>query len=115
MAHQLRQIVQGLGDLPSQSDGLRTDTMDGTLDPGETVGVAMAELNQAAQRVNAAADQVRGRAEQGRPPLRGHRLMDGCGQVLCDGQVPWYGSEKSDGDRTGMPSWCRRRGPDRRR
>ena len=59
MAHQLRQIVQGLGELPTQSDGLRTDTMDGTLDPGETVGVAMAELNQAAQTVNAAADHVR--------------------------------------------------------
>lgn len=59
MAHQLRQIVQGLGELPTQSDGLRTDTMDGELDPGETVGVAMVELNQAAQTVNSAADQVR--------------------------------------------------------
>ena len=59
MAHQLRQIVQGLGELPTQSDGLRTDTMDGALDPGETVGVVMAELNQAAQTVNAAADHVR--------------------------------------------------------
>ena len=59
MAHQLRQIVQGLGELPTESDGLRTDTMDGTPDPGETVGAAMAELNQAVQTVNAAADQVR--------------------------------------------------------
>ena len=59
MVHQLRQITAALGDLPTESDGLRTDTMDGTLDPGETVGVAMAELNQAAQTVNAAADHVR--------------------------------------------------------
>lgn len=59
MAHQLRQIVQGLGELPTEPDGLRTDTMDGTLDPSETVGLAMAELNQAAQTVNAAADHVR--------------------------------------------------------
>lgn len=60
MAHQLLQIVQGLGELPTESDGLRTDTMDGPLNPGETVGVAMAELNQAAQTVNEAADHVRG-------------------------------------------------------
>lgn len=59
MAHQLRQIIGGLGELPTHSDGLRTDTMDGALDPGETVGVAMAELNQAAQTVNMAADHVR--------------------------------------------------------
>ena len=59
MAHQLRQIVQGLGELPTESEGLRTDTMDGVLDPGETVGVAMAELNRAAQTVAAAADHVR--------------------------------------------------------
>lgn len=59
MAHQLRQIVQGLEELPTESDGLRTDMMDGPLDPGETVGVAMAELNQAAQTVTAAADHVR--------------------------------------------------------
>lgn len=59
MAHQLRQIVQGLGELPTESDGLRTDTMDGQLDPGETVGVAMAELNQAAQTITVAADHVR--------------------------------------------------------
>ncbi len=59
MAHQLRQIVHGLGGLPTQSDRLRTDTMDGSLDPGDTVAVAMAELNQAAQTVNAAADHVR--------------------------------------------------------
>lgn len=59
MAHQLRQIVQGLGELPTESDGLRTDTMDGALDPGETVGLAMAELNQAAQTVNQAAEHVR--------------------------------------------------------
>lgn len=59
MAHQLRQIIGGLGELPTQSNGLRTDTMDGALDPGEMVGVAMAELNQAAQTVNMAADHVR--------------------------------------------------------
>ena len=59
MTHQLRQIVHGLGDLPTQSDGLRTDTMDGALAPGETVGLAMAELNQAAQTINSAADHVR--------------------------------------------------------
>lgn len=59
MAHQLRQLVWGLGELPTESGGLRTDTMDGVLDPGETVGVAMAELNQAAQKITAAADHVR--------------------------------------------------------
>lgn len=58
MAHQLRQIVQGLGELPTQSDGLRTDTMDESLDPGETVGVRWPN-SIGAQTVNGAADQVR--------------------------------------------------------
>lgn len=59
VAYQLRQLTAGLDQLPTESEGLRTDTMDGVLDPNETAGIAMHELNTAAQLVDDAADHAR--------------------------------------------------------
>ena len=59
VAYQLRQLTAGLDQLPTESEGLRTDTMDGVLDPNETAGIAMHELATAAQLVDEAAGHAR--------------------------------------------------------
>ena len=62
--HQLRQITKGLDELPTESEGLRTDTMAGVLDPNETVGIAMDELRQSAELVGKAAGHARAALNQ---------------------------------------------------
>ena len=59
VAYQLRQLTAGLDQLPTESEGLRTDTMDGVLDPNETAGIAMHELATAARLVDEAAGHAR--------------------------------------------------------
>lgn len=58
IGYQLGRLAQALGALPTESEGLRTDTMDGVLDPNETIAVAGDELRQAA----ALAEQAAGHA-----------------------------------------------------
>lgn len=55
VGHQFRQIAKGLGELPTESDGLRTDTMDGVLDPNETAATAIEELHRAVELIERAA------------------------------------------------------------
>ena len=55
IGYQLGRLAKALGALPTESDGLRTDTMDGILDPNETIAVAGDELRQAAALTEQAA------------------------------------------------------------
>ena len=55
LGFQLDRLAKALGDLPTRSDGLRTDTMDGILDPDETVAAAADQLRAAAALTEGAA------------------------------------------------------------
>ena len=64
VGHQLLNLAAGLDQLPTEPEGLRTDTMDGVLDPNETVGIAMRELQIAAQDAGDAARHTRAALNQ---------------------------------------------------
>ena len=55
VGYQLGRLAKALGALPTESDGLRTDTMNGVLDPNETIAIAVDELCQAAALTEQAA------------------------------------------------------------
>lgn len=60
VGYQLGRLAKALGALPTESEGLRTGTMDGVLDPNETIAVAGDELRQAAALAEQAAGHAHG-------------------------------------------------------
>ena len=60
VGYQLGLLAKSLGALPTKSDGLRTDNMDGVLDPNETIAIARDELRQTAALADQAASHAHG-------------------------------------------------------